>query len=46
MNNLYPNFGALSLCEQMNAQVFGQPMYKFGFWNLLYRVLATRATNP
>src|SRR5271156_4718115 len=40
MNNLYPNFGNLTLCEQMNVQVFGQPMYKFGFWNLLYRVLS------
>ena len=40
MNNLYPNFGNLSLCEQMKIQVFGQPMYKFGFWNLLYRALS------
>jgi len=40
MNNIYPNFGNLTLCEQMNIQVFGQPMYKFGFWNLLYRVLS------
>jgi hypothetical protein len=40
MNNLYPNFDQLSLCEQMKIQVFGQPMYKFGFWNLLYRVLS------
>jgi lysine 2-monooxygenase len=40
MNNLYPNFGNLSLCEQMKVHVFGQPMYKFGFWNLLYRVLS------
>src|SRR5689334_4765152 len=40
MNNIYPNFGNLSLCEQLKIQVFGQPMYKFGFWNLLYRVLS------
>ena len=40
MNNLYPNFGSLSLCDQMKVHVFGQPMYKFGFWNLLYRVLS------
>lgn len=40
MNNLYPNFGNLTLCEQMKIHVFGQPMYKFGFWNLLYRVLS------
>ena len=40
MNNLYPNFANLNLCEQMKIEVFGQPMYKFGFWNLLYRVLS------
>lgn len=40
MNNLYPNFGSLSLCDQMKVHVFGQPMYKFGFWNLLFRVLS------
>lgn len=40
MNNLYPNFGSLSLCDQMKIHVFGQPLYKFGFWNLLYRVLS------
>lgn len=40
MNNLYPNFGNLTLCEQMKIVVFGQPMYKFGFWNLLYRALS------
>jgi len=40
MNNLYPNFGNLSFCDQMKVHVFGQPMYKFGFWNLLYRVLS------
>jgi lysine 2-monooxygenase len=40
MNNLYPNFANLSLCEQMRIKVFRRPMYKFGFWNLLYRVLS------
>ncbi len=40
MNNLYPNFGNLSLCDQMKVQVFGKPLYQFGFWNLLYRVLS------
>lgn len=40
MNALHPNFGNLSLCEQMKIQAFGQPMYKFGFWNLLYRMLS------
>jgi len=41
MNNIYPNFGNLSLCDQMKIQVFGQPLYKFGFWNLLNRVLSS-----
>ena len=40
MNNLYPNFGALSLCDQMKIQVFGEPLWKMGFWNLAYRVLS------
>jgi hypothetical protein len=40
MNSLYPNFGNLSLCEQMKIQAFGQPVYKFGFWNLLFRMLS------
>jgi monoamine oxidase len=40
MNNLYPNFGNLSLCDQMKIKVFGIPMWKIGFWNLLFRVLS------
>ena len=40
MNNLYPNFGNLSLCDQMKIKVFNTPIWKFGFWDLLYRVLS------
>lgn len=40
MNNLYPNFGSLSLCDQMKIKVFGEPIWKFGFWNLAFRVLS------
>jgi flavin-dependent amine oxidoreductase/putative NAD(P)-binding protein len=40
MNSLYPNFGSLSLCDQMKIKVFGQPIWKYGFWNLAYRVLS------
>jgi lysine 2-monooxygenase len=40
MNNIYPNFGALSLCDQMKIKVFGQPIWKYGFWDLMFRVLS------
>ena len=36
----------LSLCEQMKVKVFGKPMWKYGFWDLMFRVArATRATS-
>jgi hypothetical protein len=40
MNNIYPNFGNLTLCEQMKIKVFGQPIWKYGFWDLMFRVLS------
>jgi len=40
MNALYPGFADLSLCDQMKVRVFGKPIWQFGFWNLLYRVLS------
>jgi len=40
MNNLYPNFGNLSLCDQMKVKVFGQAIWKYGFWDLMFRVLS------
>jgi monoamine oxidase len=40
MNNLYPGLANLSLCDQMKVQVFGKPLWKYGFWDLLYRVLS------
>jgi len=43
MNNIYPNFGNLSLCEQMRVKVFGQHIWKHGFWDLLYRTLSNEA---
>ena len=30
----------LSLCEQMKIKVFGKELYKYGFWDLMYRVLS------
>jgi monoamine oxidase len=40
MNNIYPNFANLSLCDQMKIKVFGKPIWQYGFWDLLYRVLS------
>ncbi|QNM97068.1 flavin monoamine oxidase family protein [Chitinimonas koreensis] len=40
MNYLCPNFANMSLCEQMNVKVFGKEIWKYGFWDLLYRVLS------
>lgn len=40
MNNIYPNLGDLSLCDQMKIKVFGRPLWQYGFWDLLYRVLS------
>ena len=40
MNNLYPNFGNLSLCDQMKIKVFNKPIWKYGFWDLMFRVLS------
>jgi monoamine oxidase len=40
MNNLYPGFADLSLCDQMKVKVFGRHMYEYGFWDLMYRVLS------
>ena len=40
MNNIYPNISNLSLCDQMKLKVFGKPLWKYGFWDLMYRVLS------
>lgn len=40
MNNVYPGLANLSLCDQMKVKVFGRPLWTFGFWDLLYRVLS------
>ena len=40
MNNLYPGFADLSLCDQMKVEVFGKPMWKYGFWDLMFKVLS------
>jgi len=40
MNYIYPNMQNLSLCDQMKIKVFGKEIYKYGFWDLMYRVLS------
>jgi lysine 2-monooxygenase len=40
MNSVYPGIGNLSLCDQMKLKVFGKPLWKHGFWELMYRFLS------
>lgn len=43
MNMLVPDNQKLSLSEWMTTRVFGQPLYTFGFWNLMARTLSAEA---
>ena len=40
MDNIYAGMANLSLCQLMKIKVFGRPLWKYGFWNLMYRVLS------
>jgi len=40
MNAIYPNMANLGLCDLMRIRTFDQPLWKFGFWDLMYRVLS------
>jgi len=40
MNNIYPGMANLGLCDLMKIQVFGKPLWQYGFWDLMYRVLS------
>lgn len=40
MNNIYPNMANLSLCDLMKIKAFGKPLWKYGFWDLMYRTLS------
>lgn len=40
MNYLFPNMQNLTLCQQMKLKVYGKELYKYGFWDLMYRVLS------
>ncbi len=40
MNNIYPGMSSLSLCDLMKLRVFGKPLWKYGFWDLMFRALS------
>lgn len=40
MNYLFPNMQNLSLCDLMKIEIFGKPLWRYGFWDLMYRVLS------
>lgn len=40
MNYLFPNMQNLSLCDQMKLKVYGKELWKYGFWDLMYRTLS------
>ena len=43
LTTLIPNYQHLTFDDWFRVEVFGQPLYKYGFWNLLYRVLSPEA---
>jgi lysine 2-monooxygenase len=40
MNYIFPNMQNLGLCDQMKIKVFGKELWRYGFWNLMYRTLS------
>ncbi len=40
MNNIYAGMASLSLCDLMKIQAFGKPLWKWGFWDLMFKVLS------
>jgi monoamine oxidase len=40
MNLICPGFADMSLAEQMQVKVFGKEIWRYGFWDLLYKVLS------
>ena len=43
LTTLVPNYQNLSFDDWFKVEVFGRPLYEYGFWNLLYRVLSPEA---
>jgi hypothetical protein len=40
MNNIFPGMANLGLCDLMKIQSFGKPLWKYGFWDLMFKVLS------
>ena len=40
MNNVYAGMANLGLCDLMKIKAFGQPLWKYGFWDLMFRALS------
>jgi hypothetical protein len=40
MNNVYAGMADLGLCELMKVRAFGKPLWKYGFWDLMFKVLS------
>lgn len=40
MNNIYPGMSDLGLCDLMKIQAFGKPLWRYGFWDLMFKVLS------
>jgi monoamine oxidase len=43
LTTLVPNYQNLSFDDWFKVEVLGRPLYDYGFWNLLYRVLSPEA---
>lgn len=43
LTTLVPGYQKLSFDDWFEVEVFGRPLYEYGFWNLLYRVLSPEA---
>ncbi|MDO7874654.1 FAD-dependent oxidoreductase [Hymenobacter sp. ASUV-10] len=40
MNTIYPKMSDLSLCDLMKVKAFDKPLWRYGFWDLMYRTLS------
>lgn len=40
MNTIYPGMANLSLCDTMKIMAFGKPLWEWGFWDLMFKVLS------
>jgi monoamine oxidase len=40
MNNIFAGMANLSLCDTMKINAFGRPLWKWGFWDLMFKALS------